>query len=64
MEPQPLTEPTNSDRTKYRTKCARETTADADLAAVIDAWPTLPGAVKAGVLAMVTHASNDDTAPR
>ena len=26
---------------------------DADLQAVIDAWPTLPAAVKAGILAMV-----------
>lgn len=29
---------------------------DADLAAVIDAWPTLPEAVKAGILAMVSAA--------
>ena len=28
-------------------------TTDPDLAAVIDAWPTLPEAVKAGIVAMV-----------
>jgi hypothetical protein len=27
---------------------------DPDLAAVVDAWPKLPGAIKAGILAMVT----------
>lgn len=26
---------------------------DADLAAVFDAWPTLPEAIKAGILAMI-----------
>lgn len=26
---------------------------DPELAAVVDAWPTLPGAIKAGILAMV-----------
>ena len=31
--------------------------ADADLAAIIDAWPALPGAIKAGILAMVKAAS-------
>jgi hypothetical protein len=29
---------------------------DADLAAVIDAWPTLPGAIKAGILAIIQAA--------
>ena len=33
----------------------------ADLAAVVDAWPTLPEPIKAGVLAMVKAAS--DSAP-
>jgi hypothetical protein len=29
---------------------------DADLVAVIDAWPTLPEAIKAGILAMIRTA--------
>jgi len=29
---------------------------DADLAAVVDAWPKLPEAIKTGILAMVTAA--------
>jgi hypothetical protein len=29
---------------------------DADLAAVVEAWPTLPEAIKAGILAMVRAA--------
>jgi hypothetical protein len=32
-------------------------TYDADLAAVVDAWPTLPEALKTGILAMVKAAS-------
>jgi len=32
---------------------AREAPVDPDLAAVVDAWPTLPAAIKAGILAMV-----------
>ena len=35
---------------------AREAPIDADSATVVDAWPTLPEAVKAGVLAMVRAA--------
>ena len=31
--------------------------ADPDLAAVVDAWPALPEAIKAGILAMVNAAS-------
>ncbi len=30
-----------------------ETRLDTDLAALVDAWPNLPPAVKAGILAMV-----------
>ena len=32
---------------------AREAPLDADLAAVVDAWPALPDAIKAGILAMI-----------
>ena len=32
---------------------AREAPFDPDLAAVVDAWPALPQAIKAGILAMV-----------
>jgi hypothetical protein len=35
---------------------AREAPIDADLAAVVDAWPELPSAIKAGILAMVRAA--------
>ena len=35
---------------------AAEARIDADLALVIDAWPTLPEAIKAGILAMVQAA--------
>ncbi len=32
---------------------------DPDLAAVVDAWPELPGAIKAGIVAMVKAGSGD-----
>jgi hypothetical protein len=32
---------------------------DPDLAAVVDAWPKLPEALKAGILAMVKAAARD-----
>ena len=32
---------------------------DPELAAVVDAWPALPEAIKAGILAMVTAARRD-----
>jgi hypothetical protein len=31
---------------------------DPDLIAVVDAWPQLPGAIKAGIVAMVKAARN------
>ncbi len=34
-----------------------DTCQDHDLAAVVDAWPELPGALRAGILAMVKAAS-------
>lgn len=30
---------------------------DADLARIVDAWPALPAAIKAGILAMIQAAS-------
>jgi hypothetical protein len=35
---------------------AREAPIDPSLAAVVDAWPALPDAIKAGILAMVLAA--------
>lgn len=35
---------------------AREAPIDPELAAVVDAWPALPAAIKAGILAMVRAA--------
>jgi hypothetical protein len=41
-------------------QCAAETAAptDPDLCQVIDAWPTLPEAVRAGIVAMVKASGN------
>ena len=36
-----------------------ETPPDPDLRAVIEAWPDLPKAIRAGIVAMVTAASRD-----
>jgi len=33
---------------------ARKAPLDPDLAAVVDAWPALPAAIKAGILAMIS----------
>jgi hypothetical protein len=35
---------------------ARDAPSDLDLAAVVDAWPALPDAIKAGILAMIRAA--------
>jgi hypothetical protein len=35
---------------------ARETQIDPDLARLIDAWPTLPDALRSGILAMIDAA--------
>ena len=53
---QGLTEPTTPSQTKYATKSAHGTPADPDLAAVVAAWPELPKAIRAGILAMVRAA--------
>ena len=39
---------------------AREAPIDLDLAPLIDAWPTLPKALRAGILAMIEAARNSD----
>jgi hypothetical protein len=55
---QELTEPGPSAETKYDTKKSRETAHDdPDLRAVVDAWPALPDAVRAGIVAMVRASS-------
>jgi hypothetical protein len=38
---------------------ARETQIDPDLARLIDAWPTLPTALRTGILAMIDAARAD-----
>ena len=38
---------------------AAQNTPDAQLAAIIQAWPTLPEAVRAGIVAMVTAARRE-----
>ena len=40
-------------------RSAREGSDDADLGIIIDAWPTLPATVKAGIVAMVKAASGE-----
>lgn len=39
---------------------AREAPLDPELAAVVDAWPALPAAIKAGILAMIRAAGGAD----
>ena len=39
---------------------AQSTLVDADLRAIIEAWPELPDAVKAGILAMIHAAEGAD----
>ena len=57
-----VTEPPVPASTEYDTKNPAETTfEDADLRAVVDAWPTLPDAVRAGIVAMVRAAVEADS---
>ena len=49
-----VTEPAPSPETKYGTKTDAETAPDdPDLRSVVDAWPNLPEAIRAGIVAMV-----------
>jgi hypothetical protein len=48
------------DRARKRTQIATESAtapAEPDLAAIVDAWPTLPDAIKAGILATIEAAA-------
>ncbi|GEM_PF-3006299 len=54
---QALTQPPYPDGTKYGTKTFPEPLADADLGAIVSAWPELPEAIRAGMVAMVRAAS-------
>ena len=45
-----------ADAGAVETKTAHD---DPDLQAIIDAWPALPDAIKAGIVAMVTAARRD-----
>ena len=48
----------HAEKTKYETKSAAEVAVTPGLAAVIEAWPSLPEAVRAGIVAMVKAARN------
>ena len=48
-----LTIPTVTEKTKYGTKSTGETAFSPELQAVVNAWPELPEALKAGIMAMV-----------
>ena len=51
-----ISEGTGADAGAVETKNAHD---DADLQAIMDAWPDLPEAIKAGIMAMVTAARRD-----
>jgi hypothetical protein len=39
-------------------KCPSDVALDSDLTRILDAWPTLPPAIRAGILAMIEAARN------
>jgi hypothetical protein len=57
IEPAPKSSGNSGGRDQSGAECgalaAPEASLDPDLAAVVDAWPTLPAAIKAGILAMI-----------
>lgn len=57
IEPAPKSSGNSGGRDQSGAECgalgAREAPADPDLAAVVDAWPTLPAAIKSAILAMI-----------
>ena len=54
-------EATDSDQERPQTTPQFTPRSDPDLAVVVDAWPRLPEALKAGILAMVRVASVEKT---
>jgi hypothetical protein len=60
IEPAPKSSGNSGGRDQSGAECgalgAREAPADPDLAAVVDAWPTLREPIRAGILAMVRAA--------
>ena len=52
-QPQALSDGDSTEYTKNDTKQNEITPSDAELSAVIEAWPTLPAAIRTGILAMV-----------
>ncbi len=52
-EPEPVSPGNGSDSGEVPTKVPTLDRADRDLAAVVEAWSSLPPAVRAGILAMV-----------
>ena len=62
-ETKDIREASSTESPKESPKLQEIVLSDADLVAVIEAWPELPPAVKAGILAMVDAAKvpNDDS---
>jgi hypothetical protein len=54
---QPNESGSNRTQTATRIATAGHVVADPDLVGVVDVWPTLPAAIKAGILAMVKAAA-------
>ena len=52
-EPEPVSPGNGSDSEEVPTKVPTPGGADGDLPVVVEAWPSLPAAVRAGILAMV-----------
>ena len=62
VDAQGLTNSTSIDGTKYDTKSNAETNTSTALDLIIDAWPTLPEAIRAGIAAMVKAATDRESA--
>jgi hypothetical protein len=58
LPPETTGNPSGSDQSGAESGAlgAREAPIDQELAAVVDAWPALPAAIKAGILAMIRAA--------
>ena len=44
---------------RYPSSCEQNPAVEPDLAAVMDAWPNLPSAIRAGILAMIESATTN-----